>query len=169
MSEPFVGEIRMFPYTFYPENWADCNGQTLQIAQQQVLFAVIGTYFGGNGSTTFCLPDLRGRTPVHPDSSQGVQLGTAWGLETVHIDLNTMPSHSHSLMADTAPAGSNLPSGNVVAQTEAAFYETVRTDMISMDHNSISMVGGNGYHNNIQPSLGMRFCIALDGMFPSRN
>ena len=168
MSEPFIAEIRMFPYTFFPENWADCNGQLLDINQNQTLYAVIGTTYGGNGTTNFALPNLQGRTPVHPGN--GVLLGMAWGIEKVYVDEHTMPLHNHPIQAEMEAGTVNTPPGNLTAGSNGAnMYGSATSNPVTMDMNSISSVGGGAYHTNIQPSMGMRFCIALNGLFPSRN
>ncbi|MCP4114866.1 MAG: phage tail protein [Desulfobacteraceae bacterium] len=168
MSEPFIGEIRMFPYTFYPEDWAECNGQLLSINEYQSLYAVLGTTYGGDGITTFGVPNLKGRTPVHP--GHGIVRGMAWGVENVYLDEPTMPAHTHTLNAEDN--GTDIvddPSGKVTAQSSPAEMYGPAESLVSMDRNSISSVGGGSSHINIQPSMGLRFCIALVGMFPSRN
>ncbi len=174
MSEPFIAEIRMFGFGFPPRGWAQCDGQILQISQFQAVFSLLGTTYGGDGRTTFALPDLRGRAPVHEGQGQGLSnrtLGEKTGQEAVTLTAAQMPAHSHdyTLKASTDAATATTPAGNLPATVAPAFnVYGVRSSPASGPGAQVSTVGGQG-HDNMQPCLAVNFCIALQGVFPSRN
>lgn len=172
MAEPFLGEIRLFGFNFAPSGWATCDGQIMQIAQNQALYALLGTTYGGNGTTTFNLPDFRGRTLLHASATYGE--GKAGGAETVALAATSeLPGHSHTLMACSGPGGVNTPLGNVPAavsdQTKFAYATAKATPPVNLAAGTLSPTGGSAGHNNVQPSLTVNFCIALMGLWPSRN
>lgn len=165
MSEPFLSEIKIVSFNFAPKGWALCNGQQLPINQNQALFALLGTTYGGNGQTTFALPNLRGRLPIHMGA--GHTLGEAAGSSAVTITQQTMPQHLHFEMAQPA-AGNQLPAvGGLFAQASNV-YRTPDS-LIAINPASVSNVGGSQAHNNMMPYLCLNFIIALQGIFPSRN
>ncbi|MFQ6030155.1 MAG: phage tail protein [Dehalococcoidia bacterium] len=166
MAEPFLGEIRIFGFNFAPRGWAQCDGQLLPIAQNQSLFAVLGTTYGGDGRTSFALPDLRGRSPMHEGNSH--TLGEKSGAETVSLTANEVPSHTHNLQASSANAGTFVPTGMVLAANNAADYYD-ETPNVNMNSAAVSNGGGNQGHETMQPYLALNFCIAISGLFPSRN
>jgi microcystin-dependent protein len=177
----FIGEIRLFAGNFPPLGWAFCDGSLLSIAQNTALFALIGTTYGGNGQTTFALPDLRGRVPLH----QGTQIGTGnsyvmgqqAGTETVTLTGSQIPSHSHSASASTAAppttgTGINLtgPTAYVpAAPAKPRFYAPAGSSMVAMSAQAVQPTGGNQPHNNMAPFLALSFIIAIEGIFPSQN
>ncbi|WNG57681.1 phage tail protein [Archangium gephyra] len=177
MSEPFVGEIRMFAGNFAPRGWAFCQGQILPIAQNQALFSILGTTYGGNGQTTFALPDLRGRYPMQPGQGPGLSprtLGEQGGSETVTLIANQMPAHTHALTAHGAAGDSISPQGGFNAgltlsgtgQPESLYASSADT---TMNPAAIGIAGGSQPHNNMSPFLCLNFIIALEGIYPSRN
>jgi microcystin-dependent protein len=166
MAEPFLAEIRIFSFNFPPKGWAFCNGQLLPINQNQALFSLLGTMYGGNGQTNFALPNLRGRTPLHVGS--GHTQGEAAGQTAVTITQQTMPQHLHFLNASTDQANAVLPGGNVFAVSPQQAY-TAPANFTPMEPTSVTNVGGNQPHTNMMPYLVLNFCIALQGIFPSRN
>lgn len=171
MSEPFIGQIVGFGGNFAPRGWAFCNGQLLSIAQSTALFSILGTTYGGNGQTTFGLPDLRGRVPVHWGQGPGLSpytLGQVSGTETVTLISTQMPVHNHALLASNEDAGAKNPTGQVLATTTTSAYVATPIDT-TMNPASIGAAGGSQPHNNLQPYLAISFIIALEGFFPSRN
>lgn len=168
MAEPFLAEIRMFSFNFPPKGWALCNGQVLPINQNQALFALLGTTYGGNGMTTFALPDLRGRTPLH---AGGVHpLGQRSGAESHTLSINEMPGHLHATRASSLAADSSDPQNRVPAAGLTLNYR--RQGGITgtrMAGSAVASSGGGSAHDNMQPSLVINFCIALQGIFPSHN
>lgn len=164
MSEPFVGEIKVVPWSFAPRGWAFCNGQILPISQNQALFAVIGTAYGGDGKTTFALPDFRGRVPLHQGPS--APIGASGGEAAHTLTVAEMASHGHGTSG--APVAPNQPGpyGNVWAQTESAYSAAANT---TMDGAGCAPAGGGQAHLNLPPYLVLNFVIALTGVFPSRN
>ncbi|MEA2715731.1 MAG: hypothetical protein QOI99_48 [Actinomycetota bacterium] len=169
MSEPFLAEIRMFGGNFAPRGWAMCNGQILPISQNTALFSLLGTTFGGNGQTTFALPDLRGRVPMHTGQGPGlsnVNLGEVGGSESVTLLQTQMPQHSHGVAASNGAAGASRPANNFLA---AGGAYAPATDGTVMNPAMIGVSGGGQPHPNRQPYLGLTFIIALEGIFPSRN
>jgi microcystin-dependent protein len=173
MGEPFVGEVRMFGGSFAPAGWAFCAGQLMPISENETLFNLIGTTYGGDGQSTFALPDLQGRFPMHagqgPGISQTYQLGEKDGVESVTLTANQTPIHNHGFVASTAVANSNTPANQVIAQStqRAVYYEDVPTTNLAA--NAISQVGGSQPHENLQPYLCITFIISLFGIFPSQN
>jgi microcystin-dependent protein len=170
MSQPFIGEVRMSGFNFAPRGWATCSGQLLQIAQNQALFALLGTTFGGNGQTTFALPDLRSRTPIHWGAGPGlpnVQLGESAGTETVTLTAQQIPQHTHTPIAASDAPDATSPAGNRWATSGNVIFAT--TQNAAMGATAIGSSGGSQPHSNIQPYLALNFCIALQGIFPSRN
>jgi microcystin-dependent protein len=168
MAQPYVGEIRMFAGNFAPAGWMFCEGQLLPISEYETLFNLIGTTYGGDGQSTFALPDMRGRLPLHMGS--GFVLAESAGVETVLLTTTQIPSHSHPLLASASPAISALPAGNVLAATQAATITPYGTDApaLLLAAGSVSSIGGDQPHNNFQPYLCLDFIISLFGIFPSQ-
>jgi microcystin-dependent protein len=165
MSEPFLSEIKIVSFNFPPKGWAFCNGQFLPINQNQALFALLGTTYGGNGQTTFALPNLQGRVPIHFDSSH--DLGEAAGSSSVTVNIQQLPTHTHVLQGSNTLGNSNFVSNNVLgAEPGAAFVPSGPNVTVP---GAISSVGGSQPHNNMMPYLVLNFIIALQGIFPSRN
>lgn len=168
MSEPFLSEIKIVSFNFPPKGWALCNGQFLPINQNQALFALLGTTYGGNGQTTFALPNLRGRVPIH--MGNGHTLGEAAGSTSVTVNIQQLPTHLHPLNATTATATTNAPSTSVVlAASSASTLYKAPNSLETMATNAVTSVGGSQPHNNMMPYLVLNFIIALQGIFPSRN
>lgn len=172
MSTPFLGEIRMFAGNFAINGWAYCNGSQMAISQNDALFALIGTTYGGDGQTTFNLPDLRGRLPIHQGQLAGggtYVIGQPLGTETVTLTTAQLPAHNHQISADSNNGTSPNPSGNIVAGTSLApFAQGVPTDQ-TLSGQTLGVAGGNQPHNNMMPYLCVTFIISLFGIFPSRN
>lgn len=170
MSEPFIGEIRMFGGNFAPRGWAFCNGQTISIAQNTALFSLLGTTFGGDGRSTFSLPNMQGRMPMHAGQGPGLTprtLGEAVGTPTHTLTSAEMPAHTHGLNA--APAGTTgTPGGSVALAAGAKAYRTPASNLVSMAAGTTSSGSGQA-HDNRQPYLGVTFIIAMQGIYPSRN
>jgi len=172
MSEPFVGEIRMFAGNFAPRGWAFCDGQLLAVSQNDALFSLLGTIYGGDGRTTYGLPDLRGRIPIHAGSGPGLsprRLGAKAGGEKVTLTVNQMPSHGHPLQVTASNGPETNPGGNALAGStllEAYADETPDTNMAT---SSVTSVGGSRSHTNLMPFLCIHFIIALYGIYPSRH
>lgn len=178
MSEPFLGEIIMFGGNFAPRQWALCDGQLIPINQNQALFAILGTTYGGDGRTTFALPDMRGRVPMHAGNGPGLtnrRLGEKSGQEQVTLNINNMPSHSHTAVANAVqPVGnSNDAAGNYWADDAGVSSATYHTGPANttMNANAVQVgnAGGSQPHNNLQPYLCVNFIICVQGIFPSRN
>ncbi len=170
MSEPYVGEIRLFAGNFAPVGWMFCEGQTLSIADNDVLFNLIGTTYGGDGVSTFNLPDLRGRFPIHQGTLAGGSsyvLGQMAGTETVTLTSNQIPQHNHSALASSSSAGSSDPTNNFWASSPTA-KQYLPTGSPSLMVNS-SAAGGNQPHENVHPYLCVSFIISLFGIFPTQN
>lgn len=169
MAEPFLSEIRIMSFNFAPKGWAMCNGQFMPINQNQALFSLLGTTYGGNGQTTFALPDLRNRTPIH--KGNGHTLGEAGGQQNHTVTSSEMPEHIHLAMASSTGGASNvdIPSGNVFANTAPNFLYGPVQNLGVANPTSISNVGGSQPHTNMQPYTALNFCIALIGIFPSQN
>jgi microcystin-dependent protein len=170
MSQPFMGEVKIIAWNFAPQGWAFCNGQFLPINQNQALFSILGTMYGGNGQTTFALPDLRGRTSIH--IGQGFTQGQAGG-ELVHT-LNTaeMPAHNHFVQATSDAGNSAIPAGKLLAKSAPdAFklYAPAGGALVTLRAGTIANAGSSQPHTNVQPYLVVNFIIALQGIFPSRN
>lgn len=169
MAEPFLAEIRLFSFNFAPKGWALCNGQFLPINQNQALFSLLGTTYGGNGQTTFALPNNRGRVPIH--TGGGHTLGESAGQEAHTVIQHEMPAHSHPLKGSSAPGTQKIPSGNFHAANAPANSWTSPSagSLQTMHASSVVPVGGSQAHENRQPFLVLNFCIALQGIFPSQN
>lgn len=177
MAEPFVGEIKMFAGNFAPRNWAFCDGQLLAISQNDALFSLLGTIYGGDGRTTFGLPDMRGRIPLHQGTGPGLsprKIGDKTGTERETLTINQMPSHKHTFQASANPADAGYPAAAVVADTDttAIYYNhdiaAVDPDTAFPD-NTLSNTGGSQAHNNVMPFLCIHYIIALYGIYPSRS
>lgn len=174
MSEPFIGEIRMFAGNFPPAGWAFCDGQLIAINENDALFSLFGTTYGGDGQTTFGLPDLRGRVPLH--KGQGPGLASHWigemsGTETVTLVDAQLAVHTHAALASADPASNAIgPEGSVTGDTGAAqIYAAPSSPPIAMDAGAVSRVGGGQPHDNMAPYLAIRFIVALWGIYPSRS
>lgn len=171
MAEPFIGEIRMFAGNFAPNGWAFCEGQLQAIAQNTALFSLLGTTYGGDGQTTFALPDLRGRVPMHMGQGPGLSnrvLGELSGTETVTLTSNQLPAHTHTLQASSSGAETSAPSGGVLAMPENAVY-TGQTPNTALNSAALTNVGGSQPHDNFMPYLCVNFIISLYGIFPSQS
>ena len=165
--DPFVAEIRIFPFNFAPKGWAQCNGQLLPINQNQPLFALLGTTFGGNGTVNFALPDLRGRTPIHVGS--GHTLGERGGEQAHTLSIAELPTHTHVLNASSTDGNAPVPfgpAGNVLAREVNQIYNNAAS-LVALNPATVTNVGGSQAHLNMQPFLTLNFCIALTGIFPS--
>jgi len=179
MSEPFVGEIRTFGFNFAPRNWSTCDGQILPISQNTALFSLLGTFYGGNGVSTFALPDLRSRVAMHRSNDNSYVQGEQGGFETVQLLVTEMPAHNHSFSGTTSSANDKRP------KTGAAFAQTTKAGPVSpgdnyyaqdnsptvtaINPNTVATYGAGQAHNNLQPYLTVNFCIALAGVFPALN
>lgn len=178
MADPFLGQIQIVAFNFAPVGWASCDGQLLPISQNTALFSILGTTYGGNGVTTFGLPNLQGRTPVGAGQGAGLSpyvLGEQGGVEAVTLTPGQLPSHSHTVNADTAVAVSGAPAANeVLTVTKSAKPGTVNVygpaqNLTAMDASCVTATAGGQSHNNRQPYLGLMFVIAMQGVFPSRS
>ena len=165
MSEPFLSEIKLVSFNFPPKGWALCNGQLLPINQNQALFALLGTTYGGNGQTNFALPNLRGRVPIHMGS--GHTLGEAAGSTAVTVNIQQLPTHTHAVNATTAGGDTTAPAGNFLAEFNNGYGPV--GSLTTLLPSSVPSVGGSQPHNNMMPYLVLNFIIALQGIFPSRN
>lgn len=172
MSEPFVAEIRLFPFNFAPTGWALCQGQLLPISQNTALFSLLGTTYGGDGKSTFALPDLQGRVPMHPGQGPGLSihdLGEENGTETVTLLVSEMPSHTHLLTASATDAGERGPGGQKLANELGGINSYAAPAGTSvMAPEAVASIGSSLPHNNLQPSLTLSFAIALQGVYPQR-
>ncbi len=172
MSEPFIGEIKMFAGNFAPRGYAFCDGQLLAVSQNDALFSLLGTIYGGDGRTTFGLPDMRGRLPIHAGNGPGLSprsLGSKSGTETVTLTVNHLPSHSHVPKGadDTSPGVD--PSGKVAGHPVSNIYRNPPDNIINMADDAIGPAGGSGSHTNLMPFQCIHFIIALFGIYPSRS
>lgn len=169
MAEPFLSEIRMVSFNFPPKGWALANGQLLPINQNQALFSLLGTTYGGNGQVNFALPNLQGRTPIHEGLDK--RLGVAGGEEAHTVTISEMPEHSHAIKAvDAGPSTLNDPTSAYLANSAPNnFYSSVPQGLVALHPETISNIGGSQPHNNMQPYLVISFCIALQGIFPTPN
>jgi microcystin-dependent protein len=171
-SDPFVGQLALVPYNFAPRGWALCNGQVLLIAQNTALFSLLGTTYGGNGQTTFALPDLRGRVPISSGQGPGLSnyaLGQTGGAETQTLTLNQIPSHTHLLLADTSVGTSDRPNGGLPARNAAGVPQYGTGAAGTMSAGGVQASGGSQPHNNMQPYVTLNWIIALQGIYPSQN
>jgi microcystin-dependent protein len=175
MADPFVAEIRIFPFSFAPKGWAFCNGQLLPLSQNTALFSLLGTTYGGDGKSTFALPDMEGNSPMHPGQGPGLSLhdlGETGGSETVTLLQSEMPAHPHTFKGDNQDPGDvGAPGPNVVfAQSTNAFaYVAPSPALVQMAFQTLAPAGGDQPHNNMMPYLTLNFCIALQGVFPPRS
>lgn len=166
MSEPFLAEIRIMGFVFAPRGWALCNGQFLPINQNQALFSLLGTTYGGNGQTNFALPDLRGRTPIH--FGAGHTQGERAGEQAHTLTIAEMPTHTHIASAQPATTSTQLPPVNALLAQASNVYRPP-DNLVALSAATISNAGGSQAHQNMQPFLTLSFCIALQGIFPSQN
>ncbi|HEY0144234.1 MAG TPA: tail fiber protein [Thermoanaerobaculia bacterium] len=169
MAEPFLSEIRIMSFVFAPKGWALCNGQLLPINQNQALFSLLGTTFGGDGRVNFALPDLRGRTPIHVGS--GHTLGERGGEQAHTLSIAELPTHTHVLSASSTDGNAPVPFGpasNILARNPSQLYN-LPTNLVAMNTGTVTNTGGSQAHLNMQPFLTLSFCIALQGIFPSPN
>jgi microcystin-dependent protein len=165
MSEPFLSEIKIVSFNYAPKGWALCNGQFLPINQNQALFALLGTTYGGNGQTTFALPNLRGRVPIH--DGNGHTLGEAAGSTSVTLNIQQLPTHPHGVMTSPTNADSPVVTNNFFGGANNAY--TTGANLTTLAPSTISNIGGSQPHNNMMPYLVLNFIIALQGIFPSQN
>jgi microcystin-dependent protein len=166
MAEPFLSEVRLMSFIFPPKGWALCNGQLLPINQNQALFSLLGTTFGGDGRVNFALPDLRGRTPIHVGS--GHTLGERAGEQAHTLSIAELPEHTHVLQGISAAGGNTGSTGNLLANSTVAAYGAAQS-LVALNPGSVTNVGGSQAHLNMQPFLTISFCVALQGIFPSPN
>ena len=173
MAEPFVGEIRMFAGNFAPRGWAFCDGQLLAITQNEALFSLFGTLYGGDGRTTFGLPDMRGRVPVHSGQGPGLtnrRIGLKAGAETATVNASQLPPHSHDLRGSSNLGSDTSPAGNVPATGAGAnLYKVGAAVEVPMDAEAITVTGGGQAHTNLMPFQCVHFIVALSGVYPSRS
>lgn len=174
MADPFVAEIRIFPFNFPPKGWAWCDGQLLPLSQNTALFSLLGTTYGGNGKSNFALPDLQGRAPMHPGQGPGLSLhdlGETGGSETVTLLESEIPAHSHSLMATVEDGTQGSVTSGVTLATSIGgklYQANSSSNLTPMSPNALAPAGGDQPHNNLMPYLTFYFCIALQGVFPPR-
>lgn len=173
MSDPFVAEIRIFPFNFPPKGWAFCDGQLMPISQNTALFSLLGTVYGGDGKSTFALPDLQGNAPMQPGQGQGLSLrdlGELSGVESVTLLQSEMPIHAHNIMASTEDGELKPPTNTrILGRSINAFlYQSSNASLQLMSPQQLGIAGGGLPHNNMQPYLTLNFCIALQGVFPQR-
>jgi microcystin-dependent protein len=170
MGEPFLGEMRIFSFAAAPRGWAQCNGQLLPINQNQALFSLLGTMYGGNGQTTFALPNLQNRAPMHLGS--GHNQGESAGEASHTLTVNEVPTHLHVAQASSAGANANAAAGNVLAVSQGNIYlnpSQTSAQLTPLHPSTTASTGGSQAHNNTQPLLVLNVCIALQGIFPSQN
>jgi microcystin-dependent protein len=171
MADPFVAEIRIFPFNFAPRGWAWCDGQLLPLSQNTALFSLLGTTYGGDGKSNFALPDLQGRAPMHPGQGPGLSLhdlGETGGSETVSLLESEIPSHSHALVVSQSDGLERTPSGQLLAGGVGISSYQTPGPLTQLSPNALAPAGGDQPHNNMQPYLTFYFCIALQGVFPPR-
>jgi microcystin-dependent protein len=173
VSDPFVAEIRIFPFNFAPRGWAFCDGQLMPISQNTALFSLLGTTYGGDGKSNFALPNMQGNAPMHPNQGPGLSphsLGETGGSTTVTLLQTQMPAHTHFLTAHTQdPADTNVvsPNASLAASSNGTLYQDTQNATLAVV--AIGPVGGSVPHNNLQPYLTLNFCIALQGVYPARS
>ncbi len=171
MADPFVAEIRIFPFNFAPKGWAWCDGQLLPLSQNTALFSLLGTTYGGNGKSNFALPDLQGRAPMHPGQGPGLSLhdlGETGGSETVSLLESEIPSHSHAISVSQADGLESAAAGQQFATGIGLGMYAAPGALVSLGDMALAPAGGDQPHNNMQPYLTFYFCIALQGVFPPR-
>jgi microcystin-dependent protein len=170
--DPFVAEIRIFPFNFAPKGWAFCDGQIMPLSQNTALFSLLGTTYGGDGKSNFALPNLQGAAPMHPGQGPGLSLhdlGETGGSDTVTLLPSEIPVHTHSLMASNEIGEDRKAVGEAVARsTGGALYGAVPANPVTMSPQALAVAGGSLPHNNMMPYLTLNFCIALQGVFPPR-
>jgi microcystin-dependent protein len=173
VADPFVAEIRIFPFNFAPRGWAFCDGQLLPLSQNTALFSLLGTTYGGNGKSNFALPDLQGRAPLHQGQGPGLSLydlGQTGGSDTVTLLESEIPNHNHALLAHVAPGDAATPEGFALARAIGATpYRAALGSATQLAGQALAPTGGDAPHNNLQPYLTFFFCIALQGVFPPRS
>lgn len=171
MAQPYIGEIRMFAGNFPPAGWMFCDGQTIPISQNDALFVLLGTTYGGDGESTFNLPDLQSRVPMHqgtgPDG-QSYTIGEKAGVESVTLTTQQIPSHNHSFLGSTNAATDNNPTGRTLARSATVQYLTISPGTVAANANAVTPAGGSQPHENLQPYLCVNFIISLFGLFPSQ-
>jgi microcystin-dependent protein len=170
--DPFVAEIRIFPFNFAPKGWAFCDGQILPLSQNTALFSLLGTTYGGDGKSNFALPNMQGNAPMHPGQGPGLSLhdlGETGGSETVSLLESEIPSHTHSISASAVDGTAKSPAGSKVASGVGVnMYATAPSPMVNLNGNALAPAGGDQPHNNMMPYLTLNFCIALQGVYPPR-
>ncbi|HEU4743283.1 MAG TPA: tail fiber protein [Meiothermus sp.] len=172
MAQPYIGEIRIFAGNFAPAGWAFCDGSTLPISENEALFTLIGTTYGGDGQTTFALPDLRGRIPLHQGTGPGLPpfvIGQDGGVETVTLTAQQMPTHNHALLGSSNTATQTVPTANVLAQPSSGQMYLADTPNVALNASMIGLTGGNQPHDNMGPYLCVSFIISLFGIFPQQS
>jgi microcystin-dependent protein len=174
MSDQFVAEIRIFPFNFPPTGWAFCDGQLMPISQNTALFSLLGTTYGGDGKSTFALPDLQGNTPMQPGQGQGLSLrdlGEMSGVESITLLISEIPVHTHTIRASNEIAELQAPTPTTILGRSSggnAYQTNTAANLVMMAPQTLSLAGGGLPHNNMQPYLTLNFCIALQGIFPQR-
>ena len=173
MADPFVAEIRIFPFNFAPRGWAFCDGQLLPLSQNTALFSLLGTTYGGDGRSNFALPDVQGNAPMHPGQGPGLSLhdlGETSGAQTSTLLDSEMPAHSHGLLASGQPGEDPTPgpSEALARSVGANLYQTNSANLVQLAPTALTLAGGDQPHNNMQPYLTLNFCIALQGVYPPR-
>lgn len=173
MADPFVAEIRIFPFNFAPKGWAFCNGQILPISQNTALFSLLGTTYGGDGKSTFALPDVQGNAAMHPGQGQGLSLhdlGETGGSQTVSLLESEIPAHQHTLRGTNTQGDNPTPGGNILARPGSTniYQQNTSANLVAMAPEALPPAGGGLPHNNMQPYLTLNYCIALQGVFPPR-
>ena len=178
MSDPFVAEVRIFPFNFAPKGWAFCDGQLLPISQNTALFSLLGTTYGGDGKSTFALPNMQGNAPIHTGANQPgpglslYDLGETGGSQTVSLLESEIPGHNHTVMASTSTANRTAPATNSFARTASGATPYIPNSplppLVTMSDQTLTPAGGDQPHNNMQPYLTLNFCIAMQGIFPAR-
>jgi len=169
--DPFVAEIRIFPFNFAPKGWAFCDGQLLPLSQNTALFSLLGTTYGGNGKSNFALPNMQGNAPMHPGQGPGLSLhdlGETGGSDTVSLLESEIPSHSHALIASASDGNNTGPGAQLFAQGVGISTWSTTTASVAMADSALAPAGGDQPHNNMQPYLTLNFCIALQGVYPPR-
>ena len=169
--DPFVAEIRIFPFNFAPKGWAFCDGQILPLSQNTALFSLLGTTYGGDGKSNFALPDMQGNAPMHPGQGPGLSLhdlGETGGSDTVSLLESEIPSHSHAMRASASDATDTNPAANLLAKGIGIGQYGPAASLVNMADNALAPAGGDQPHNNMQPYLTLNFCIALQGVYPPR-
>ena len=174
MADPFVAEIRIFPFNFAPKGWAFCDGQLMPLSQNTALFSLLGTTYGGDGKSNFALPNLQGAAPMHPGQGPGLSLhdlGETGGSQTVTLLESEIPAHSHTLMCLPVPADGQYPANGSIARVIGAqpYSPSAGAPLVNMSPSALTPAGGDAPHNNMMPYLTFNFCIALQGVFPPRS